>query len=79
MYVMAMFMVTWVSYLVIKIVDLVLDEEKVTNKIWGEFLGAIIFSALTHYYCVMYIVLIEIVFFLFLLLSESSPLSVITS
>lgn len=65
MYIMAMFMVTWVSYLCLKIFWINVSGGK-SWKQWMFLFGASICSALTHYYCVMFLVLIEIVLMSFL-------------
>lgn len=61
MYIMSMFMVTWVSYLCLKILLVNVSGGGKSWKQWMFLFGASICSALTHYYCVMFLVLIEIV------------------
>lgn len=70
MYVMAMFIVTWISYLTIRIALCVQTGTLVPHRYWLELFLASLFSALTHYYCVMYLVFDEIVLFAYLLLKK---------
>lgn len=66
MYVVAMFAVTWVSFVLLKIVINASKDEVVPNYLWALYLIASVLCALTHYYCVMYLVLIDIFSFLYI-------------
>lgn len=67
MYVIAMFMVTWVTFLMLTLVKSMFNSEVIKNRYWIELIIASSLSALTHYYCIMYLVLIESIVFIYLL------------
>ncbi len=60
MYVMAMFMVTWVTYCFLKFTKEALRRKKIRWSLIGELFAASLLSALTHYYCAMYVVFINV-------------------
>lgn len=63
MYVMAMFMVSWNGYLGIEIVKNIYENKTVKWGKWIEVLIASICAALTHYYCILFLVLLQITLF----------------
>ena len=63
MYIMAMFLVTLLSLLLVKEID----KEKIDNIFLIKFYLIVFSSILTHYYCMIYISLISMVFCLYLL------------
>ena len=58
MYIMAMFWCSLLTYFLVR----QLSEEKITGKFFIEFILIVTAGALTHYYCILYAVLISIVF-----------------
>lgn len=66
MYVMAMFWVIWALYMCICMLDTCYAGERMSWTQWLLLLVVNICSALTHYYCIMYLVFLELTFVLIL-------------